>query len=65
MKQLRTEWAVYFIILALQPLVESGEFTDDILNDNDVFDNHAYQYLNSKVQLNSIDADNDPRFALD
>lgn len=59
-----TQWAVYFIILALQPLVEKGEFTDETLNDNDVFDNHAYQYVHSQVQLKSTNADEDPRFAL-
>ncbi|MBD5140940.1 MAG: hypothetical protein HDT25_05945 [Ruminococcus sp.] len=59
------KWAVYFIIQALQPLVEIGEFTDDILNDNDVLDNHAYQYVRSNVQMASIDGDNDPRLALD
>lgn len=60
-----TEWAVYFIILALQPLVEKGEFTDEMLNDNDVMDNHAYHYTLSTKQIKSIDADNDPLFALD
>lgn len=59
------KWAVYFIIQALQPLVESGEFTDEIISDKDVLDNHAYQYVNSMVQVNSIDGDNDPMFALD
>ena len=59
------KWAVYFIIQALQPLVENGEFTDDILNDKDVLDNHAYQYIKSELQMKSTDADSDPRFALD
>ncbi len=61
----KTTWVVYFIIMALQPLVESGEFTDEMLNDNDVLDNHAYQYIKSKVQMKSTDADSNPLFALD
>lgn len=60
-----TEWSEYFIIQALKPLVAEGIFEDDDLNDNDVFDNHAYRYTKSKVTMKCIDADNDPRFALD
>ena len=60
-----TDWAVYFIILALQPLVEKGEFSDDPVNDKDVLDNHAYSYSQSTKQIASVDGDNDPRFALD
>ncbi len=60
-----TQWSEYFIIQALQPLVLNGTFEDDDLNDNDVFDNHAYRYTKSTVPIPIIDADNDPRFALD
>jgi len=60
-----TTWAVYFIIQALQPLVESGEFSDEILNDNDALDNHAYQYVKSEVQMNSIDGNANPLLALE
>lgn len=59
------DWAVYFIILALQPLVEKGEFSDYPVNDKDVLDNHAYSYSKSTKQITSIDGDNDPLFALD
>ncbi len=60
-----TQWAVYFIIMALQPLVESGEFTDEIVNDNDVLDNHAYQYIRSEVKVNSIYGNANPLLALE
>lgn len=60
-----TEWSEYFIIQALKPLVAEGIFEDDDLNDNDVFDNHAYRYTESKVAMKCIDADNDPLLALD
>ena len=58
-------WSNYFIIQALQPLVVDGVFSDSDFNDNDVFDNHAYQYVKSTVMMPSIDADNEPRLALD
>lgn len=60
-----TEWSEYFIIQALQPLVAQGVFSDDDFNDNDAMDNHAYQYAESKKRMPSINADEDPRFALD
>lgn len=60
-----TEWSEYFIIQALQPLVAQGVFRDDDFNDNDAMDNHAYQYAESKKPMPSINADEDPRFALD
>lgn len=60
-----SEWSEYFIIQALQPLVIEGTFEDDDLNDNDVFDNHAYRYTKSKVAKKIIDADNNPLLALD
>lgn len=60
-----SEWSEYFIIQALRPLVFSGTFEDCDFNDKDVFDNHAYQYAKSAVRMPSIDADNDPLFALD
>lgn len=60
-----TEWSEFFIIQALQPLVAQGIFEDDDFNDNDAMDNHAYQYVESKVSMPSINADEDPRFALD
>lgn len=60
-----TEWSEYFIIQALQPLVSEGIFEDNDNNDNDVFDNHAYRYTKSTAQKKIIDADNDPRFAID
>ncbi len=59
------EWSEFFIIQALQPLVAGGVFDDMDLNDNDVMDNHAYQYTQSTVAMPSIDGDQDPRFALD
>lgn len=61
----KNDWADYFIIMALQPLVQQGSFEDEDYNDNDPFDNHAYHYAKSTVSMPSIDADNDPRFALD
>ena len=60
-----TEWSEYFIIQALQPLVAQGVFIDNDFNDNDAMDNHAYQYAASKKPMPSINADEDPRFALD
>lgn len=60
-----TGWSNYFIIQSLEPLVAEGIFSDNDFNDNDVFDNHAYQYVKSTVSMPSIDADNDPLFALD
>lgn len=60
-----TEWSEYFIIQALRPLVEQGVFDDNDFNDNDAMDNHAYHYAQSKRPMLSINADEDPRFALD
>ena len=57
-------WSDYFIIQALDQLVAKGIFEDLDLSDN-VYDNHAYRYTQSKVKMLSIDANSDPRFALD
>ena len=59
------EWSEYFIIQALQPLVDEGIFDDDDFNDRDAMDNHAYRYAMSPVAMPSIDVSSDPRFALD
>ncbi len=55
----------FFIIQALQPLVESGVFEDITFNDVDPFDVHVYRYVQSSVPMKHIDGDNDPLFALD
>jgi len=54
----------FFIIQALQPLVESGVFEDITFNDVDPFDVHVYRYVQSSVPMKHIDGDNDPLFAL-
>ena len=59
-----TKWSEFFIIQALQPLVADGTFEDLDISD-DEFDNHAYRYSKSEVKIASINANNDPRFALD
>lgn len=58
-----TDWSEYFIIQALQPLVADGTFMDNDISDG--VDNHAYQHMDSAKPMPSIDADNDPLFALD
>lgn len=58
-----TDWSEYFIIQALQPLVADGTFMDNDISDG--VDNHAYQHMDSAKHMPSIDADNDPLFALD
>ena len=60
----RTRWGEYFIVKALNPLVSDGTFEDLDFSD-EILDNHAYRYSKSKVTMPSIDANNDPRFALD
>lgn len=59
------EWIEFFVVQALQPLVNNGVFTDEELNDEDVFDNHVYWYVNSKKPLVVINCDDDPLLALD
>lgn len=58
-------WFDYFIIQALRPLVSEGTFEDNDFNDSDPLDCHAYHYSHSTKTMPSVDADNDPRFALD
>ncbi len=58
-------WFDYFIIQALRPHVLEGTFEDNDFNDNDPLDCHAYYYSQSTKAMPSIDADDDPRFALD
>lgn len=58
-----TSWGEYFIIQALQPLVDNGTFMDHDISDG--ADIHAYQHTGSTKPMPSIDADNNPLFALD
>lgn len=58
-------WFDYFIIQALQPFVTDGTFEEDDFNNKDPLDCHAYRYSKSTRQMPSINADEDPRFALD
>lgn len=58
-----TDWSEYFIIQALQPLVDNGTFVDNDISDG--IDTHAYQHTGGTKPMPSIDADNNPLFALD
>jgi hypothetical protein len=57
-------WSEYFIIQALSPLVADEEYEDNSFSDNPL-ENHQYRYSKSSKNMPSIDADNDPLFALD
>ena len=58
-------WQDPFIVLALMPLVQSGEFEDNDYNDKDPFDNHAYRYTKSTKAMVSQSPESNPALALD
>lgn len=58
-------WLDLFIIKALKPLVESGDFEDNDFNDRDPLDNHAYRYTKSTKAMLSQSPETNPALALD
>lgn len=58
-------WLNHFIVMALEPLVESGDFEHGDFNDKDPLDNHAYRYAKSTKQMVSQSPETNPLLALD
>ena len=58
-------WSTFFIVMALSPLIQTGEFEDLDCNTKDPIDIHSYHYTRSTKQMISVNANDDPSLALD
>lgn len=61
----RDMWLNHFIVMALEPLVQSGDFEHGDFNDRDPLDNHAYRYTKSTKAMVSQSPETNPALALD
>lgn len=58
-------WSEYFIIEVLEKLKKEGKFESANNDDSDPFNNPAYRYKKSEVEVKSINAEDNPLLALD